>query len=363
VGGLAVLLQDELGFGEPELGVAIAGFFAAAALAAAPAGRLSEVLGPRAVARVGVGCIVASLLGVALLADSWVFLGGLMALAGLGHALALLAVGVLLTRAVSASRHGLAFGLTQAAAPLAALLAGLSVPVIGLTLGWQAAFILGAGLGIMAGLLMPPVPDRPRVTAGMSDRDAPVRVLMPLAIAMGLASAGGNSAVVFLVTSTVDNGFSAASAGLVLAVASVVGLTVRITGGWLGDRLPHGSLLLMSSVIATGAIGYVGLAMGQVPAVVILSATLAFGGGWGWPGLMLLAVSRTNPAAPGDAMGIVTVGGLGGAVIGPIAFGAITDAVSFAAAWLLMAFLALGAVLMIALTSLWLARVRPGLRP
>jgi cyanate permease len=280
-----------------------------------------------------------------------------------GHALALLAVGVLLTRAVSASRHGLAFGVTQAAAPLASLLAGLSVPAIGLTLGWQAAFVLGAGLGVVAGLLMPPVPDRPQGAAGVNDRDAPVRILVPLAIGMGLASAGGNAAVVFLVTSTVDSGFDAASAGLVLAVASVVGLTVRIAGGWLGDRVGHGSLLLMAGVIAAGAVGYAGLAIDGAPAVVILAATLAFGGGWGWPGLMLLAVSRTNPAAPGNAMGIVTVGGLGGAVIGPVAFGAIADNVSFAAAWLLMAVFALGAVSMISVTRQWLGGVRPGLRP
>jgi cyanate permease len=243
------------------------------------------------------------------------------------------------------------------------LLAGLSVPAIGLTLGWQAAFVLGAGLGIVAGLLMPPVPDRPQAAAGATDRDAPVRLLVPLAIGMGLASAGGNSAVVFLVTSTVDSGFDAASAGLVLAVASVIGLTVRIGGGWLGDRLARGSLLLMAGVITAGAIGYTGLAIDGAPAIVILAAMLAFGGGWGWPGLMLLAVSRTNPAAPGDAMGTVTVGGLSGAVIGPVAFGAIADHVSFAAAWLLMAVLAVGAVLMIAVTSQWLGRVRPGLGP
>ncbi len=47
VGGLAILIQRDLRFGEAELGGAIAASFAAAALVAVPAGRLAERLGPK----------------------------------------------------------------------------------------------------------------------------------------------------------------------------------------------------------------------------------------------------------------------------------------------------------------------------
>ena len=40
-----------------------------------------------------------------------------------------------------ARRRGAAFGIKQAAAPLATLLAGLAIPVFALTLGWRAAFL------------------------------------------------------------------------------------------------------------------------------------------------------------------------------------------------------------------------------
>jgi cyanate permease len=281
-----------------------------------------------------------------------------MALAGVGHALAMLAVGVLLTRAVSVRRHGLAFGVAQAAAPLAALLAGLSVPAIGLTLGWRAVFVLAAALGLLAAVMTPPVARRPSTVGSAGVGDTPVRVLVPLAIGMALASAGANSSVIFLVPSTVDRGFSAADAGLVLAVASLVGLTVRVGSGWLGDRIHRGALLLMAGLIAIGAAGYAGLAFSALPALIVLFATFALGGGWGWPGLMLLAVSRSNPGAPGAAMGVVTVGGLTGAVAGPIAFGAIAQHVGFSASWLLIAGLAGGAILMTLVSGRLILRVR-----
>jgi hypothetical protein len=72
---------------------------------------------------------------------------------------------------------------------------------------------------------------------------------------------------------------------------------------------------------------------------------LAFVGGWGWTGLWLLAMSRANPISPAAAIGTVYVGAMAGSVLGPFAFGMLADYVSYSAAWLLMASMALiGAV-------------------
>ena len=360
VGGLAIFLQEDLGFGAAQLGTAIAAFFAAAALSAAPAGRLSELLGPRRIAWLGLGCIFVSLLGIAYVASSWSWLAFFLALAGLGHATTLLAVGVLLTRAVARRRLGLAFGVAQAAAPLAALLSGLAVPTIALTLGWEIAFTVGAVLALAAALVMPPTEARQRASRTRTAGDAPLSALVPLAAGMAVASAGANSSTVFLVSSTVDAGIRPADAGLILALASVVGLVVRVVAGWLGDRMSQGSLLLMAALIALGAVGYAGLAISSEPAHVAAAAVLAFGGGWGWPGLMLLAVSRSNPAAPGAAMGVVTFGGLGGAVFGPPVFGAIAEGVGFGAAWLTIAGLAVAAIGLIVLSWRRILAARPG---
>jgi MFS family permease len=365
VGGLAVLLQEDLGFGEAQLGLSTAAFFAAASASAAPAGRLSEVLDPRRVAWVGLGCIAASLLGIAHVAASWEWLAGFLALAGLGHATTLLAIGVFLTREVAPRRHGLAFGVAQASAPLSALLAGLSLPFVALTLGWQVAFSIAAGVAILVAVMMPPIGRRRPRAGGDLDgdtiRDAPIRALAPLAIGMAMASAAGNSSVVFLVSSTVDSGFTAADAGVLLAIASLIGLVVRVAVGWIGDTTRHGSLLLMVGLIGVGAIGYVALAASRDPIVVAIGSILAFGGGWGWPGLMLLAVSRSNPGAPGAAMGVVTLGGLGGAVVGPLVFGTIAEHAAFGLAWLVMTGFAAGAVAMVLVSRRRILMARPGL--
>jgi predicted MFS family arabinose efflux permease len=61
---------------------------------------------------------------------------------------------------------------------------------------------------------------------------------------------------------------------------------------------------------------------------------LAFGAGWGWPGLFNFSIVKNNPNAPGAATGITQTGTYAGAVIGPLVFGAIVQASSFTAAWL-----------------------------
>jgi MFS family permease len=90
-----------------------------------------------------------------------------------------------------------------------------------------------------------------------------------------------------------------------------------------------------------GAIGYLGLAVVNEPALIAVSAALAFGGGWGWSGLMLLAVSQLAPSQPGRAMGIVQVGPMSGAVAGPLLFGFVAEQLGVTQAWGIVALLAI----------------------
>lgn len=336
VGGLAILIGRDLGFGEAELGIAIAASFGSAALVSVPAGRLAERIGPRRVTWIGLACSTVALLGIGLIVDSWAALVPFLCLAGVGVTTVQLGANVLLARAVPAARQGFAFGAKQAAVPLASLMAGLALPLIGLTLGWHVPFLLGV-------LLVPVVlwwlPDAAGVPSSNAhnDGDAPFGALVLLAVGVALASAGGNSTPPFIVPAVVDRGFSEAQAGLLLAGGSLVVILVRVASGWFADRLGRGSLLLVIGLIGVGALGYVGLALATQPVLIVVFAAMAFGGGWGWGGLVLLALSRTNPRAPGRAMGIVQIGPMAGAVLGPLVFGFLAETIGFSAAWATLA--------------------------
>lgn len=361
VGGMAVLIQRDLGFGEAALGAAIASAFAAAAVVAPVAGRLAERLGPRRTTWLGLGCGGASLLGIGLVADSWTVLVLFLMVAGIGVTVVQLGVNVLLARATPAHRQGLAFGAKQAAVPLAALLAGLALPLLGLTLGWQVAFVIAAVLVPLVAAQMPDAAGARGDARDSSHGDAPLGSLVLLAVGVAFASAGGNSVPAFIVPSAVDRGLAPADAGLVLAGGSLVGIAVRVAGGWLGDRLGRGSLLLVVALVAVGVVGYAGLAVAEHPILIAASAALAFGGGWGWGGLVLLALARTNRGSPGRAMGIVQVGPMSGAVLGPLLFGTLAEHISFAAAWYVIGVLALTGIAAILLSRRALLRSRASL--
>ena len=347
VGGLSILIQHELGFNEAELGAAIAATFVSGAVMAVPAGRIAEQFGPRRTAWVGLACGLVALLGIGFLATSWASLVAFLIVAGAGITLVQLGVNVLVARAVPPNRQGLAYGAKQAAVPMASLLAGFAVPAVGLTLGWRVAFILGAVLVPIAAWRMPDTPPTRRVSSTPGKGLVPPNALVLLAIGVALASAGGNSAPAFTVLSAVDRGLSPSDAGLLLALGSLAGIVVRVAAGWLGDRLGRNALLIVVGLVGTGAVGFTGLALSDQPLLISLFTVLAFGGGWGWGGLVLLALTRTSPTAPGRAMGVVQVGPMAGAVLGPLMFGWLAATVSYSAAWSAMAFLALAGVVAI----------------
>lgn len=364
VGGLGILIQQDLRFGQAELGASIAASFVAAALVAPRMGRLVEQIGARRTTWLGLGFGAISLLGIGLLARSWPMVALFLAVGGMGITTVQLGVNVLLARAVPSGSRGLAFGAKQAAVPFASLLAGIALPIIGLTLGWQAAFVLAALAIPLVMWRIPDVRPRPERASEAGREDASLGGLILLAVGVALASAGGNSTPAFIVASSTDRGIEPAQAGLVLAIGSLVGIAVRVTGGWVGDRLARGSLLLVVGLICVGAIGYMGLALAVHPALIILFTAFAFGGGWGWAGLILLTLTRTNPNALGRAMGIVQVGPMSGAVVGPLAFGLLADRVSFSAAWFAMSLLAvLAVVIILASRRRLLVRRSPTIQP
>lgn len=343
VGGLAVLVRADLGFDELGLGVAISAFFAASIVASVPAGMASERIGPRRTLLVGTTLTIVALLAVAASASSWLELVAWLFVAGTGNSIAQIGTNHLLATAVRPGRQGLSYGVKQSSIPLSGILAGLAVPAVGLTVGWRWAFVLAAvvALGVFR------LAGRPGPLTRRADRphragDAPIPALLVIAAAAGLGAAGGNALASFTVESAVAHGFDAAGAGLLLTVGSLCGVSMRIVSGWLGDRVRGGALLIVIALQLVGAVGYLALALaGAAAPLTVLATMLAFGGGWGYQGVVLLAVARANPASPATAMGILRLGPSAGAMVGPLVAGVLVAHGGYVVTWLATAVLSL----------------------
>jgi MFS family permease len=350
-GGLAVQIRSEMDFGSAALGLAVAVFFVTASLASVVMGRLVEKIGAHRAMRVSASGSAAALLGVALFAGSWAGLVVCLVLGGLANAVAHPATHLSLARKVPADRQGFSFGIKQAAIPVATLLAGLAVPIIAVTLGWRWAFAGGAVLAIGIALLVPVetlggVRKLKEARAG----DVPTAPLVLLALGIGLGSAAATPLGAFVVESSVAAGLRVETAGLLLALGSAVSILVRVAFGRMADGMDGGRLRLVAAMLGAGVVGFVLLASGS-GGLIVPGTLLAFGAGWGWPGLFNFAVVKTNPNAPAAATGITQTGASGGAALGPLVFGVVVEVASYEAAWLLC-----GAVALVALVAILAGR-------
>ena len=350
-GGLAVQIRSELDFGSAALGLAVAVFFVSASLASVVMGRVVERIGAHRAMRVSTVGSAAALLGVALFAESWAALVACLVLGGLANAVAHPATHLSLAREVPANRQGFSFGIKQAAIPAATLLAGLAVPTVAVTLGWRWAFAGGAALALLVALLVPP-----ETLGGVSKlkearaSDVPTAPLVLLALGIGLGSAAATPLGAFIVESSVASGLRVGTAGLLLALGSGFGIVVRVVFGHLADGMGGGRLRLVAGMLGVGVVGFVLLAGGS-EVLIVPGTLLAFGAGWGWPGLFNFAVVKSNPGAPAAATGITQTGASGGAALGPLVFGLVVETSSYGSAWLLS-----GAIALLALVAILAGR-------
>jgi len=345
-GALVTIMRRDLDVGTDRLGIVVAVYFAAGAVAAIPGGRLVERLGPRRGILVAATLTTGSLITIALLSRSWVQLALAMAVAGAANGMQHPGTNLAILREVPVHRHGVAFGIKQAAAPTATLLAGSALSAVALTAGWRWVFLTAALMLPLIALILPASSPNgsPRVR---NKPTAPTRILIQIAVAAGFGFGAATTLGAFLVDSVVTSGGSARSAGYALAAASAACITVRLGVGWYTDRLESPSLGLVVGLLAVGATGFVALAVAGSAPLWPVAAVVALGAGWGWPGLLYHAVAAANPDAPASATAFTTVGNTLGGAVGPVAFGLVASRASYAAGWTLSAAMAILAALIL----------------
>lgn len=340
VGGLAVQIRSDLGFSESALGAAVTIGFAAGALAAPFGGRIADRLGPRTSLYTGAFLAVVALLGIGLVADTWVVLVLFLVVTGLAVAVTDPGLAILVGRAIRPQRQGLAFGIKEASIPAATLVAGLAVPAIALTVGWRWAFGIGVLPLLVVIFLLPRVVRDSEPVSSVAKQSTEVavgpsrrRAILLSAIAAALGTAAASGVGVFLTESAVAMGMTQGNAGFLLAVGSGAGIVARISAGVVADRTGGPQFKLISLMLAVGAVT---IALGGTgsTALLVVGTIGAFTGGWAWTGIFFLSLIKSSPSTPGAVAGIGTFSlGVGNAS-GPLLFGLVAQNVSFAAAWL-----------------------------
>ncbi len=350
------LLPADLGVNEARLGVAVALFFTASGASGVAGGRLAQRIGAQRTMRAAAALSAVSLVLVPLVVAEWHQLLAVMMVAGVSNGIGLPAV-TLSVSAHGGSRRGLMLGVQQSGAPVATMLTGAAVPIVGLTLGWRWSFALAAALALVVGLAIPRIPHSVSTPeAGLRVNDAPTGLMVVLAAATAVAASAGTALPSFLVPSVAASGLSFAAAGWLLVVASVAGIAVRLMMGWYADQLRHGHLHLVAGMMALGSVGFV-LLGAQGETAVVVGGVVAYACGWGWPGVLIYAIIRLNPVSPAVGYGIVHVGAAGGAALGPVVFGMAVARSSYAAAWIGTAAVALTAAILIGMASTRLPRL------
>ncbi|MCT2581587.1 MFS transporter [Actinophytocola gossypii] len=335
-GAVGVAIRADLGLTGTQLGAVVSTFFAVGAVLLPVGGRVVDRIGPRLSARLAVAGAAACLLAVAVLGGSYPGLLAAMAIGGVGSTVAAPVGGMLIARAVPPGRRPLAFAMERSSIPAATLLAGASVPTLAAVVHWRVVFAVGAVL--VAAILLVPVPRLAEVVA-RQDR-APLRPLTPLLLVTAmfvLGSAAATALSTFLVGYGAGIGLGAGTAGIALAATSAATIAVRMTLGLLGVRVPGRAT--SAALLLVGAAGFALLAVPSAAAA-WAGALLAGAAGWGWTGVLGLAVVQSHPDAPGASTALVQAGGCAGGIAGPLLMGALVEHAGYPAGWLVLAGLA-----------------------
>ena len=334
VGALAVQLTRDLQFGTTALGLAVGIAQATRSATALLLSRFVDQLGASRSLRIAVSAAAASGIGVATMAQSWSSFVAWLMLGAAAHALIQPAANRYMVSRVNPERLGTAFGIKQSAPPASTMLAGLSVPLIAVTVGWRWAYVMAAGIALImvmaVGRRPPPGMRAPKTAiAKQKLRDRPTIVVLAFGFAFSFAAS--SVIITFYVHSYAAAGGSSGLGGVLFAAASLGVIALRIVAGIACDRFDMAPLRLCAILLGIGSMGYLSIAIGS-PVTMALGLFVALMGSWGFPGVFWFALMRAYPKTPGRITGAMAPGVLGG-VIGPSVFGFIVDQTGYAAAW------------------------------
>lgn len=254
---------------------------------------------------------------------------------GASNSLAAAGAAHLLFRFGSARHRNLIFSIKQTGVPLGWALIALLAPWLTIALDWRVPLLAVLAYSVAGALLLERWrgvwdDDRDVHAAGRTNLLTGIAVLWryPTLRYLGISAFFFSFVQLCLGTFTVnllvqEAGYSIVTAGVMLSVVQIAGMTGRLTFGWVADRSKQAiRVLSVSSLIAAAGCVTSVFISGTWPEPVLAVFYLVFGiVAYGWNGVMHAQVARLSP--PGMvsvATGGVMVWVFGGILAGPALF-------------------------------------------
>ncbi len=345
IGALSEQVSDDFAISDTRYGWFLGGFFLAAALGSRVTGKVVQRVGPRKQMMVAISVSIVVQLLISTVVDSFWGLLAAMAVAGLMNAANQTAVNLALTRA-NLGRLGLAIAVKQSGMPGAAMVSGLAVPAIALTVGWRWAYVLGASMAVAGLVAVALVIDgeTPELRTTTAEVVSSKRSLRVAALVGFFLAFGAGTLTAWLVGSGVDAGLGEGAAGLMLSAGAALGIALRLTVGFGIDAMKARPFRMAGYMVLLGAAGLALLGV-RSPGVHIVATVVAFVGGWVWPVFTNYGIMRTNQQAAGAASGVTQTGVYVGVFLAPVLTGWMIDTVGYSVMWLVVAgFMVAGSV-------------------
>lgn len=337
-GFIATDLRADLGISRAQVGLLISLYFGATGLGSVFGGWLTERLGARrAVALDMAHVAVAALFGAAM-GTYWSLVVGAV-IAGAGYALVNAATNVAVGRVVPPRRRTLALSVKTAGVPMMAAITASLGPPAARRWGWAWISLVVAAISVaaMIAALVTLADDRPVRSRVAASGQLPERFVW-FPVGAFLLIAGSQPLYSWMVPYLEQSlDASASIAGASVAIASLVGVVFMIANALQSDRNgPTQRRKRLISLIGLNAIGVIIVLMGEVLGVfvVLVGAVIGIAAQLSAIGIMHATVVHQAPHGVARATGWVMTGYYLGALLSPVAFGAMVDATgTFAYSW------------------------------
>jgi len=305
---LIPVFMERLGFTPTEAGLLSLVFFLSMSAVSLPAGLLSDRLGPKPIATVGLAIAGASNVGLGY-AQDFLMLLGLKVLSGAGAGLAFIAGVRYVTVVLAPARVHLAQGLYGGCIQLGAGTSLYLMPLLYARLDLWGAFVISAGLigGVLAFWVRRAPDQRTLLPAARFSLAMQSGTVWLLTLAhtgtFGLSILVGTWITTFLRR---DLGLSLSAAGGLGSAVLVIGMLARPGGGLLLDRRWVRTKTMLRGSLLAGTLGLGLLAVPGRPVWAALLALLVLGVALSLPySAVMNTASAAVPASPGAAVGMV----------------------------------------------------------